>query len=127
MEQFLIDTNAISDYFSAALPAKGVQFMDYVIDEIPNISVVSQIELLCWKTDVIKEQQIKDFIADSVILNITPNVIAHCVNIRKNKKVKTPDAIIAATAMAHGYTLITNNEKDFVNITGLKILNPYKI
>ena len=127
MEQFLIDTNAISDYFSAALPAKGVQLMDYVIDEIPKISLISQIELLCWKTDVVKEQKIKDFIADSVILNITPNVITHCVNIRRNKKVKTPDAIIAATAMAHGYTLITNNEKDFTNITGLKIINPHKI
>ena len=127
MEQFLIDTNAISDYFSAALPAKGVQLMDYVIDEIPKISLISQIELLCWKTDVVKEQKIKDFIADSVIRNITPNVIVHCVNIRRNKKVKTPDAIIAATAMAHGYTLITNNEKDFTNITGLKIINPHKI
>jgi len=127
MEQFLIDTNAISDYFSAALPAKGVQLMDYVIDEIPKISLISQIELLCWKTDVVKEQKIKDFIADSVILNITPNVITHCVNIRRNKKVKAPDAIIAATAMAHGYTLITNNEKDFTNITGLKIINPHKI
>ena len=127
MEQYLIDTNVISDYFSASLPARGLQFVDFVIDEIPNLSIISQIELLCWKTDAAKEQQVEDFIADSVIFNITPNVLAHCVNIRRNKKTKTPDAIIAATAMAHGYTLITNNEKDFANIKGLKILNPYKI
>ena len=127
MEQYLIDTNVISDYFSAALPARGIQFIDFVIDEIPNISVISQIELLCWKTDFVKEQKIKDFTTDSVILDITPNVIANCVNIRRNKKVKTPDAIIAATAMAYDYTLITNNEKDFANITGLKIKNPYKV
>ena len=126
MEQYLIDTNVISDYFSASLPSQGLQFMDFVIDEIPNISVISQIELLCWKTDTVKEQQIKNFIADSIIFDITPNIIAHCVNIRRNKKTKTPDAIIAATAMAHGYTLITNNEKDFTNIAGLKIMNPYK-
>jgi len=49
------------------------------------------------------------------------------VNIRRNKKVKTPDAIIAATALAHGFTLITNNEKDFNNINGLKIVNPIKV
>ena len=127
MEQYLIDTNVISDYFSASLPTKGLQFMDFVIDDIPNISIILQIELLCWKTDTVKEQQIKDFITDSVIFNITPNVIAHCVNIRRNKKMKTPDAIIAATAIAHGFTLITNNEKDFANIAGLKIINPYKI
>ena len=127
MEQYLIDTNVISDYFSASFPARGLQFMDFVIDEIPNISVVSQIELLCWKADFVKEQQIKDFISDSIILDISPNVIAHCVDIRRNKKIKTPDAIIAATAVAHGYVLITNNEKDFINIKGLKIINPYKI
>ena len=74
------------------------------------------IELLCWKTDAAKEQRVKEFIADSTIFDITPDVITHCVNIRRNKKVKTPDAIIAATALAHGFTLITNNEKDFNSI-----------
>ena len=127
MEQYLVDTNIISDYFSASLPANGLQFMDIVIDAIPNLSVISQIELLCWKTEAVKEQQVKDFISDSIIFNITPNIITYCVNIRQNKKIKTPDAIIAATAMAHGYTLVTNNEKDFVNIKGLKIVNPFKI
>lgn len=41
--------------------------------------------------------------------------------------VKTPDAIIAGTALTFNYTLITNNEKDFASIKGLKIINPYKI
>jgi predicted nucleic acid-binding protein len=127
MGQYLIDTNVVSDYFFASMPRKGLQFMDNVIDAIPNLSIISQIELLCWKTDVVMERQIKNFIADSIIFNITPNVIAYCVDIRRNKKVKTPDAIIAATAMAHGYTLVTNNEKDFTNINGLKIINPFNL
>jgi len=89
--------------------------------------VISQIELLCWKADTVKEKRIKDFIADSTIYDITPDVITHCVKIRRNKKAKTPDAIIAATALSHGFTLITNNEKDFKNIKGLKIINPFKV
>ena len=127
MERYLIDTNVISDYFSAFLPANGLCFMDAVIDAVPNLSIISQIELLCWKTDTVKEQRVKDFIADSTIFNITPSVIAHCVDIRRNKKIKTPDAIIAATAMVHNHILVTNNEKDFTNIKGLKIINPFKI
>lgn len=55
MEQYLIDTNVISDYFSASLPETGLQFMDTVIDAVPNLSVISQIELLCWKTDAVKQ------------------------------------------------------------------------
>ena len=127
MEQYLIDTNVVSDYFSASLPANGLQFMDSVIDAVPNLSIITQIELLCWKTDIAKEQRVKDFIADSDVLDITPNVIIHCVNIRRNKKIKTPDAIIAATALAHGYTLISNNDKDFKGVKGLKYINPYSI
>jgi hypothetical protein len=51
MERYLIDTNVVSDYFSASLPASGLQFMDSVIDVVPNLSVITQIELLCWKTE----------------------------------------------------------------------------
>lgn len=127
MERYLIDTNVVSDYFSASLPENGLQFMDAVIDAVPNLSVISQIELLCWKTDIAKEQAVKDFITDSEILEITPDVISHCVNIRRDKKVKTPDAIIAATAIANDYTLISNNDKDFKSIQGLKYINPYSM
>ena len=125
MEQYLIDTNVVSDYFSASFSNAGMAFMDTVIDVIPNLSIITQIELLCWKTDAITEQNVKDFIADSVVLELSPDVITHCVSLRKGKKIKTPDAIIAATALAHGYTLITNNEKDFASVTGLKIVNPH--
>lgn len=127
MEQYLIDTNVVSDYLSASFPAAGIEFLDTVIDVIPNLSVISQIELLCWNTDESTTENVKDFIADSIILNINPDVIVHCVALRKTKKIKTPDAIIASTALAYGFTLITNNEKDFANIKGLKIINPHKL
>ena len=127
MEQHLMDTNVVSDYFSANFPIAGMEFMDTVIDATPILSVITQIELLCWKTDSITEQKVKDFISDSVVLEITPDVITHCVELRKGKKIKTPDAIIAATALAYGYTLITNNQKDFAHIKGLKIIDPWKM
>ena len=127
MEQYLIDTNVVSDYLSASFPSAGMALMDLAIDAIPNISIITQIELLCWNTDHATMQSVKEFIADSVILDIDSDVVAHCVALRNSKKIKTPDAIIAATALAYGYTLITNNEKDFIGIQGLKIVNPYKV
>jgi predicted nucleic acid-binding protein len=87
MEQYLIDTNSVSDYFSASFPENGLKLMDTVIDAIPNLSVITQIELLCWKTDSDKEQIVKAFIADSVILDLTMDVIMRCVEIRRNKKI----------------------------------------
>jgi hypothetical protein len=48
MGQYLIDTNVVSDYFSASFSDVGMEFMDAVIDAVPNISVITQIELLCF-------------------------------------------------------------------------------
>ncbi len=127
MELYLIDTNVVSDYFSASFSIAGMAFMDTAIDAVPNISIITQIELLCWNTDEVTLQNVQNFIADSVVLDISPDVITQCVNLRKGKKIKTPDAIIAATALAYSYTIITNNEKDFANIQGLKIINPMKL
>ena len=127
MEQYLIDTNVVSDYLSASFPNTGINLMDKAIDATPNISIITQIELLCWNTDKITSQNVKDFVADSIVLDISPEKIIQCVSLRKGKKIKIPDALIAATALAFGYTIITNNEKDFSGIKGLKILNPHKM
>ena len=127
MEQYLIDTNVVSDYFAASFSVEGLNLMDTIFDSIPTISVITQIELLCWQTDPLTELKIKEFIDDSAIIEISPDIVSKCVNISRNRKIKTPDAIIAATAFAYNLMLITNNEKDFVHIKGLKICNPYKI
>ena len=90
MEQYLIDTNIISDYLSASLSTAGIKFMDGVIDTTPNLSVITQIELLCWKTNDLTEQKVRDFIADSLVLTISPDVIALCIDIRRSAKIKHP-------------------------------------
>ena len=127
MEQYLIDTNVVCDYFSNSLSSTATQFVDNIIDSIPNLSIITQIELLCWKTGDSIEKKVENFISDSIIYNINSEVIIHCVKLRKNKKIKTPDAIIAATALANNYTIITSNERDFANIEGLKVFNPHNL
>jgi len=37
-----------------------------------------------------------------------------------------PDAVIAATAMFHNFTLLTRNIDDFKNISGLSYQNPWE-
>jgi predicted nucleic acid-binding protein len=123
MEQYLIDTNVVSDSFSI----NAIRFLDNIIDSVPNLSIITQIELLSWKIDNSIAVKIEDFITDSTIHNIDSEVVKRCVELRRNKKIKTPDAIIAATALAKNYTIITNNEKDFANIEGLKIINPHRL
>ncbi len=37
--------------------------------------------------------------------------------------IEDADILIAASCMAHGYTLVTNNERHFAGINGLKVIN----
>lgn len=126
-QEYLIDTNVISGYFSELFSKNSLDFLDIVTNLIPNISVITEIEILSWKTSTDVEDVVRDFVSDGIVFGITPEIVEISVNIRRRKNIKTPDAIIAATAVANNFTLITSNEKDFRNIKGLKIINPYKL
>jgi predicted nucleic acid-binding protein len=127
MGQYLIDNNVISNYFSGLFSKKGMDFIAEVIDQIPNISVITEIEALSWiNTDKSKEKIIEDFIQDANILALTPDTVLQCVKIRRSQKIKTPDAIIAATAIANSLTLLTS-DAHFNNIKELKVIDPYKL
>ena len=127
MGQYLIDNNVISNYFSALFTDKGMSFIAEVIDQIPVISIITEIEALSWvNQDAGKEKIIKEFIQDAKILGLTPAIVSKCVEIRRTKRIKIPDAIISATAITHNLTLVTS-DNDFSNIKGLNILEPHKI
>jgi len=124
MEQYLIDNNVISNYFFDVFSEKGMNFLTDIINRIPNISVITEIEALSWRnSDVVKENIVRSFVEDSNIIALSPKVVEKCIEIRRNRKIKTPDAIIAATAIVHNLTLLTS-DSDFKNISQLKIINP---
>lgn len=127
MEQYLIDNNVISNYFSGNFSNIAMIFIAKIIDKTPNVSVITEIEALSWiNKDKNKEFIIKEFIQDSNIINLNSEIISQTVKIRRSRKIKTPDAIIAATSIVNNYTLITN-DSDFEGIQNLKLLNPFSI
>jgi hypothetical protein len=86
-----MDNNAISSYFSGFFSNNGMNFMAEAIDQIPNISVITEIEALSWiSPDVSKEKIIQEFIQEANVLGLTPAVVNQCVKIRRSKKTKTP-------------------------------------
>lgn len=127
MGRYLIDSNVISDYFSDLFDEKSARFISDILDDLPAISFVTQIELLSWKTNKKIENGISEFIEGCDVKGINQEIIDYCVKIRRTNKLKTPDAIIAGTALTYNFQIITNNIKDFSNIKGLKVVNPYKL
>jgi predicted nucleic acid-binding protein len=126
--QYLIDTNAGIDYLGEALPISGMVFMDQIIDNGYNLSVISRIELYSYSKLSDRDKGILDiFTSNSFSLNINDEIIEQTIKLRKTFKTKLPDAIIAATAIVNNFTLITHNIKDFKNIQNLSIIDPHSI
>jgi predicted nucleic acid-binding protein len=72
-------------------------------------------------------RDIETFLASTTELLPTPPIIAQAIALRQQKKMGLGDALIAATALVHGLTLVTRNVKDFRWIDGLNLLDPAEI
>lgn len=124
MGEYLIDNNVISGYFSGLLSAKAMDLISDAIDKTPNLSVITEIEALSWiSQDKGKENIIATFVSEANILALTSDIVAECVKIRRSRRIRTPDAIIAATAIVHSLSLLSSDEH-FKSIPGLKVINP---
>lgn len=123
---YLIDSNVIIDYLSAKLPEKSMRFMDDIINDTPIISVITKIEVLGYNNPPETETLLKDFIESCVIIPLSEAVIDSTIEIRKYNKIKTPDAIIIASAKSSNLSLITRNITDFKSLN-IDVVNPWII
>jgi hypothetical protein len=71
-----------------------------------------------------EEDFVKELIELFEVQFIDQNVAEKVIEIRKQNRIKLPDAIIAATAAVDNFCLVTRNIEDFQNID-IKILNPF--
>jgi len=125
--QYLIDSNAVIDYLGKKLPDTGMDFMDHIIDAVPNVSIISKIEVLGFNAPYQHYQLLTNFIEDATVLDLTSTVVDVCIDIRKKHKTKLPDAIIAATALVYDLIIISRNISDFKNIQGLQVVDPHSL
>jgi len=123
-QKYLIDTNVLIDAQVGRLTKKGLNFLAETINDNFLISFITLIEYLGYK-DI--TQSSEEFILMADVIKIDELIIQNCINLRRNYKIRIPDAIIAATAITQNLILVTNNEKDFITIKGLVVLNPYFI
>lgn len=125
--KYLLDTNTVIYYLQQQFPVKAEKFVDDLLSQgHPAISAITEIELLCWKTITEKDTEVlHNFIRDAHVIELEGPIKLKTADIRKQNKIKLPDAIIAATALVYDLTLITRNAKDFQNIPGLAIINPW--
>lgn len=122
---YLVDSNVLIDYVAERFKKEQLKSLDILFDEAIRISVITKVEVLGYNGEMDEEAKMIQFLDYSDIISLTEDIVEQTISLKKSIKIKTPDAIIAATALVNNYTLITNNTADFKRIQGLKLFNPY--
>lgn len=121
----LVDSNVIIDYVSNRIPEKSANQLDIYFNSCFSVSIITKIEVLGFNTQEYELEQLESFIQLSSIVYIDEVVTDKTIEIRRMKRIKLPDAIIAATAIVKNCILLSHNTTDFKKIEGLQVWDPY--
>ena len=122
--RYLADTNTIIDLVVGRLPVASSSWLEQQLEQqAVAISVIIRIELLTKTEPAAEYATMQTFVQSVAVLPLDEPVTQQTIRLRQQHRVKLPDAIIAATALAHGIPLLTRNGRDFQTLAGLVVLN----
>jgi predicted nucleic acid-binding protein len=117
----LFDTNIVIDIL-AGVPAARIE---YESAEDRAISVVTWMEVMVGVKPE-EEAKVLSFLATFIQFPLSSAIAEKAVEIRRTSHQKLPDAVILATAMVEGRTLLTRNTRDFQEDTAT-VRIPYRL
>lgn len=100
---------------------------EIIRNESPVASAISKLEVLGYHKHGKEDYEIFQEIFRGIeVIEISGNVIGQAIEFKRLKSMSLGDAIIAATAFLHGFTLVSRNTKDLSHIVGLECSNPFQ-
>lgn len=124
MKHYLLDTNILIYYFNGNMEHAVKDKVSRLIRESFQISIISKMEFLGFPFNSQERLKAEQFMECATIKTLTDEIVQHVIDIRKEKSIKLPDAIIAATAVQYSAILVTRNTKDFKALA-LETYNPF--
>ena len=116
----LLDSNIIIYLSKREVP---LSFLDQF--DSHYISVITYMEVLGYQFRDSKEEEfIREMLEVFSVLFIDQKIADIAIEIRKKRRIKLPDAIIAATAKVLDLCLVTRNIDDFKKVE-IQIANPF--
>ncbi len=104
----LFDSNIVIDFLSGN-PAANLQIQQ---ERERAISLVTWIEVMVGATNE-REAETRTVLERFNILPITTDIAERAVHLRREHRLKLPDALILATAEVQDYLLLTRDIRDF--------------
>jgi predicted nucleic acid-binding protein len=137
---FLLDTNVVSELRPSRSRHPHPQVASWaasVIAEQQYLSTIALLELQIGvlrkeRTDPVQARVLRKWLEQHVlptfasrVLPVDAEVAWRCAALMVPDPRSYRDALIAATALVHGLTVVTRNVRDF-QATGVRILNPWQ-
>ena len=104
----LLDTNILIDYLNG-IEAAQEEIRRY---EAPLISTITWMEVMVGVYED-EQQTVRSFLSRFSQIDIDSKVAEIAVSIRRERKIRLPDAIIWASAKSENALLVSRNTKDF--------------
>ena len=115
MARILVDSDVLADHL------RGDRRFVAGRDEV-YVSTVSRAELVAGgSTD---EGRIRLLLAATTEVDVGAAIAERAGRLQRASRVRLSDALVAATAIEHGLTLVTRNGRDFDSIRGLRVRAP---
>lgn len=121
--KYMIDSVILIDHFNGILAA--TKWLSHHHAQ-SAISAITRIEVLSGCTNETK-LSVVEFLNRFKFLDITKEIADLTADLRREFRLKTPDAIQAAVAQHHHLKLVTRNTKDFTQTKYRFVLTPYEI
>lgn len=117
----VFDTPILIDYLNGSTKAR----LELNRFEQVTISLVSWMEVLVGASEA-DEPAVRQFLRRFSVYPVNEGVAERAVAIRRERRIRLPDAIVWGTAQQLGQVLVTRNSKDFPpSDPGVRI--PYRI
>ncbi len=101
--------------------------IDWMLKELPSVSVITQIEVLGYHKLLLQQKVQFEVLFDNLtILLINTAISNRAIALKQQQKMSLGDSLIAATALEYKMPLITRNTQDFQWISELLVINPIK-
>ncbi len=121
---YLFDSNVFIFQLNGVLGETGQVLLRAGLLEGGAYSVISRIEVLGYPQSAAELALAEELFERLNPIAVDDAVIAQTIRLRQMRKIKIPDAIIAASALIQGLPLVTNNVSDFQWIEGLNLIDP---
>ncbi len=105
----ILDTNILIDYL------RGIEDAREEIGRYPAcaISLITWMEVMVGATDKNEGALLRDFLSRFTLVAVSADIAEVAVALRRQHRIRIPDAIIWASAQVSNTLLVTRNTRDF--------------